>query len=290
MTRSIHEHLNLAVSLFEKAGIEHPADEAEFMMSWALDCSVPELRLRQGESLDPNQERRWEEWKNRRTRREPAQHIIGLTNFMGFDFEVGPQALIPRPETELLVVESARILNEKSGGSRFVELGIGTGCVSIATALESPHSAGIGLEISSAALELAGRNLKRYVDSNNLGQRLRWIHSNGFSELPDTWKTGVDLLISNPPYIPKHEMSHLQPEVRDFDPHLALEGGEDGLDFYRMIAEESPRFLTSTGWAALELGFGQWESVRSIFLKENWVVEAPVLDYNRIPRIFLAHR
>lgn len=290
MTHSIQDHLNLATSEFEKAGIEHPADEAEYLMSWVLDCSIPELRLRKSESFDPQLEQRWADWQRRRARREPAQHIIGVTNFMGYDFEVGPQALIPRPETELLVVESVRLLKERSGQPRFVELGIGTGCVSISTALESPHSEGIGLEISPSALDLASRNLRKHADSKRLGSRLKWIHSDVFSNMPVSWKNGVDLLISNPPYIPQLEISELQPEVRDFDPPLALAGGEDGLDFYRMIAEESPQFLTDTGWAALEIGSGQWKSIESIFQKENWVVEAPVLDYNRIPRIFLAHR
>lgn len=291
MTQSIQDHLTLATSEFEKAGIEHPAVEAEYLMSWALDCSIPELRLRKSESFDPHLEQRWTEWQRRRARREPAQHIIGVTNFMGFDFEVGPQALIPRPETELLVVESVRLLKEKRAGQpRFVELGIGTGCVSISTALEAPHAEGIGLEISPTALDLAGRNLRKHADSKRLGSRLNWILSDGFSNMPAPWRTGVDLLISNPPYIPKHEMRQLQPEVRDFDPHLALEGGEDGLDFYRMIAEESPQFLTDNGYTALEIGCGQWKSIESIFQKENWVVEEPVLDYNRIPRIFLAHR
>ena len=291
-TTSLKDHLIKASDLLAQAGIENPIDEAEFLMEWALDCSRPELRMRLQEQLPSELESTWIDWVNRRAQREPAQHIIGRVNFMGYEFYSAPQALIPRPETELLVVEAKRILSTRQAPGRFLELGIGTGCVSISLCLECSAARGVGLEISTEALALAARNLLLHNNSNNqIQDRLHWMHSNAFQALKDQIppEAPFDLLVSNPPYIPKNEIETLQEEVRNHDPSLALDGGLDGLDFYRLIAEEGKVFLSKGGWAALEIGEGQDEAIRSIFLKENWVVEPTVLDYNRIPRIFLAH-
>ncbi len=288
MPGKIKDFLQIAANRFDAAGIEFADQEAEHLMSWLLDCSTPELAIRLKDTLTADQEKIWSMWIRRRSQREPAQHIIGKVNFMGYDFSVTPGALIPRQETELLVVESIRLLKTSGPEARFVELGIGTGCVSISIALELPHAHGIGLEISKEALELAKQNLNTY--QNQLQSRLHFEMSDGFTAMSEYPDQPFDLLVSNPPYIPAAEINTLQTEVREFDPHLALSGGVDGLDFYRMIAQQAKPFLKPDGYVGLGLGAGQWNSVKALFQKENWVVEDPVLDYNQIPRIFLAHQ
>ena len=291
MQKNIKDHLDHASERLAQAGIENPLEEAEYMMEWGLDCSRPELRMRLEDKLPSDLETTWIDWVNRRAQREPAQHIIGRVNFMGYEFYSTSQALIPRPETELLVVEATRILNTRSSSTRFLELGIGTGCVSISLALECTDAWGVGLEISTEALILANQNLQLHGPKNQIRNRIQWIQSDAFQSLKKQTPPApaFDLLISNPPYIPKNEIATLQKEVSIHDPGLALDGGWDGLDFYRLIASEGKAFLSKDGWTALEIGEGQNESIRSIFLKENWVVEQTVLDYNQIPRIFLAH-
>jgi release factor glutamine methyltransferase len=224
----------------------------------------------------------------RRGQREPLQHIVGSTSFCGFEIAVSRDVLVPRPETELLAERGWTFLNQlstiNSQPSTALDFGTGSGCLAIALACKCPAAEVYAIDISSEALALARENAARH----GVAERIRFLHGDGFAAAPEG--TRFDLIISNPPYIPTSEIASLDPEVRDYDPHRALDGGADGLDYGRRLAVECAPFLKPHGRVMLEFGDGQAESLREILQQQMWIVEAIEADYTRCPRFMVARR
>jgi release factor glutamine methyltransferase len=202
------------------------------------------------------------------------------------EFAVDSRVLIPRPETEPLAERGWLFLQERAGpGGQAVgalDFGTGSGCLAVVLAAKCPAAEVVALDISAEALELARQN----AVAHGVGERLRFLQGDGLPAIPGDSR--FDLVISNPPYIRSDEISSLQPEVRDFDPRLALDGGPGGLDFYSRLAAQGARYLKPGGKIMLEFGDDQAPSLREIFARENWIVEAVVEDYTQRPRIFIA--
>jgi len=255
----------------------------------------------------------------RRAAREPLQHIVGSTSFCGLEISVSRSALIPRPETELLAELGWKFLTERRPPARLEEdsakhagpevgaptaldFGTGTGCIAIALAVKCPSAQITALDISPAALTLAKQN----AGQNKVAERIKFLQGDGFAALNDTTERGqparelndansrtscprsFNLIVSNPPYIASAEITTLDPEVKDFDPRSALDGGADGLDFYRRLAKESKAFLKPAGKIMVEFGDGQAHDINKIFEAEKWVVEAVREDYSHRARILIA--
>jgi release factor glutamine methyltransferase len=224
----------------------------------------------------------------RRSRREPLQQIVGSTSFCGFEIAVNRHVLVPRPETELLAEEGWNFLNQvlqrglqsPSG----LDFGTGSGCLAIALAAKCPGARLCAVELSQEALVLAQDSARK----NGVAERIEFFHGDGFTALPPE-RNAFDLVVSNPPYIPSAEIACLQPEVRDFEPRSALDGGPDGLDYFRRLAREAAAFLNPGGKLMLEFGDGQSKGLQALFEKENWIVETLRDDYNQRPRILIAH-
>lgn len=226
------------------------------------------------------------EFIKRRGQREPLQHIVGSTSFCGLELAVNRHVLIPRPETELLAEKGWTFLNSantQASTLSAVDLGTGSGCLGIALAVHCPGAQVVATDISAEALELARRNAARH----NVLERIEFFQGDAFTALGASKL--FDLIISNPPYIPTAEIQTLQIEVREHDPREALDGGPDGLNFYRRIAAESRPFLKPDGKIMLEFGDGQAPSIREIFESQKWIVEAIIEDYNQRPRILIVH-
>ena len=166
--------------------------------------------------------------------------------------------------------------------STALDFGTGTGCIAIALAAKCPNTRITALDISPEALALAQQNALQ----NQVGERIEFLEGNGFAALPI--KEKFDLIVSNPPYIASAEIETLDPEVKDFDPRTALDGGEDGLDFYRRLAQEAGAFLKPGGKIMVEFGDGQADAIRNIFETEKWIVEAVKEDYSQRARILAA--
>ena len=219
----------------------------------------------------------------RRGRREPLQHILGTVSFCGLEIRTGPQALVPRPETELLAERAWRFLGSVPGAARAaLDFGTGTGCLAIALAVNVPSARLVAVDISADALALARRN----AEAHGVADRIEWGRGDGFAPLAADLR--FDLVVSNPPYISTAEIETLQREVRDFDPRPALDGGPDGLEFFRRLARETAGWLKPGGRLMCEFGDGQAEALRKIFSAENWIVEAVEEDYSRRPRVLVA--
>lgn len=189
----------------------------------------------------------------RRARREPLQYILGSQDFYGLDFEVFPGVLIPRHDTETLVEEAVK---RCPAGAAILDIGVGSGCIAVALAKSRPDAQINGVDFSPKALELAQRNADRHGVAVTLTQGSLFEPFAGRK---------FDLIVSNPPYIPTADLAGLQPEVRDFEPREALDGGADGLDYYRRIIPDAADFLVRDGWLLLEVGIGQAKDVLEIF-------------------------
>ncbi|MFO1477300.1 MAG: peptide chain release factor N(5)-glutamine methyltransferase [Verrucomicrobiota bacterium] len=265
-------------------GVDSPRLQAELLLAHVLQLPRMQLYLKFDRPLSEDETNRLRELVRRRGRREPLQHLVGSACFCGWNLEVNPHVLIPRPETELLA-ESAWTFLESRGDQpvAVLDFGTGSGCLAIAIAARLPAARVTALDISTEAIEVARRNAR----AHQLETRIEFFHGDGWAALTDGAQ--FDLIVSNPPYIPSEEIPSLQPEVRDFDPRLALDGGTDGLDFYRLLATGAGARLKSGGKIMLEFGDGQSASIRSLFENQKWIVEAVRDDYTQRPRILIAH-
>lgn len=223
------------------------------------------------------------EFVKRRGAREPLQYILGTWSFCGMELKCSPAALIPRPETELLVERAVQFLSTVNAHPpAFLDIGAGTGCIAITLAAKVPNARGVAVDVSDEALTLAKENAARHQIIDRIEFRL----GSDFAAL----KPGelFDLLVSNPPYIPSNEIASLQPEVREHEPRLALDGGSDGLDVFRKIARDGKQFLNPAGKLVAEFSDGQAPALKTLFESEKWVVEQIIDDYSARPRILIA--
>lgn len=206
----------------------------------------------------------------------PLQHITGKQEFMGLDFEVGPQVLIPRPDTEILVEEAISDLKNR-GALSILDIGTGSGAIAVSLAKYLPLSNVYAVDISKDALETAAINAAR----NGVEKRVEFLLGSLFEPFEDIGEK-ADAIVSNPPYIPAGEIDSLQREVAVYEPRGALDGGSDGLEFYRAIVEKAPRFLKHGGMIYLEVGAGQAEAVENLLKQVKCGGES---CYNNILRI-----
>jgi release factor glutamine methyltransferase len=234
-------------------GVENARLESEWLLSSALGIDRVGLYINFDRPLNDVELAAYRGMVVRRARREPLQHILGTQDFMGLEFEVTAAALIPRHDTETLVEECVK---RGIGARSILDIGIGSGCIAVALAKMLPGAAIYGVEQFAPALELAERNAARHNVSINLQKGSLFEPFKG---------QRFDLIVSNPPYIPTADIESLQPEVRDYEPREALDGGKDGLDFYRVIIPVAPDHLHPGGWLLFEVGIGQAESVLELF-------------------------
>lgn len=278
--------IQTASEALEAAGIESPRWDAERIVAHLLGRDRLFLYTHPEYRVDPLERLSIEAAVRRRGLREPLQHLTGYQEFWGHRFKVGPQALIPRPESEL-VIESA--LHEMAGlapgaSPLAVDIGTGTGCLSVTLALEIPGARIWATDASVAALALARDN----AGAHGVSGRIRFAHGDLYEPVFEAGLGGrVDLLISNPPYISRGDFEGLQPEVKDYEPRAALDGGEDGLDYYRRLIKLAPRVLAPGGRMILELGFEQADPVRNLALEAGLRIRRTENDAAGIPRVLV---
>ncbi len=256
-------------------------NEAELVLTQVLNCSRLSLYLNKDVRLARNKSAQLSAIFKRRINGEPLQYILGSTEFMGLKFKVDKRALIPRPETEILVESVIQELKATVNLiPRILDLGTGSGCIAISIAKLLPQAQIWAVDISGEALQLALEN----ACLNKV--KVKFIRSNLFSELKNK---KFDLIISNPPYVSIGELKGLAKEI-SFEPKQALVAGVDGLDFYRLIINQSLVHLNSNGLLALEVGGKQASEVRGMLVKENFSEIKIIKDYNHLQRVVLAKK
>ncbi len=213
----------------------------------------------------------------RRVRREPVSYITGTREFWGIDFEVTPDVLIPRPETELIIEETLARL-DKNSRPTIADIGTGSGCIAVVLAREAPNARIIATDISPEALVIARRNAARH----GVTERIRFVDTSFLDGIDDM----VDFIVSNPPYVPSRSGPGLTPEVRDYEPSVALFGGEDGLDGPQQVLDAAVRHLVPGGWLIMEFGYGQDDQVAALVGKADGLTLSSIRhDLQEIPRV-----
>ena len=271
---TVLEVIQRSAEFLARKGVDSPRLQAELLLAHILQLPRLKLYLEFERRLSDPELDRMRAAIKRRGEREPLQHILGSTSFCGFEITVNPDVLVPRPETELLAETAWEYLNQRGGEPIVLDFGTGSGCLAIAVAAHCPAARMHALDVSEKALAIARANAAAHPITFHLGESI--------PALPP-----LDLLVSNPPYIPSAEIATLQPEVSRFDPRLALDGGLDGLDFYRRLAAEALPAMAPDGRIMLEFGDGQELAVQKIFQNE-WIIESVKADYAGKPRILIA--
>ncbi len=276
---NIASALTKASEKLQAAGIAEPRREASSLLEFVLQQNSAYLIAHSDDQLAANQKMIYDACIKRRANREPLQYITGRCEFWRLEFEVTPDVLIPRPETEVLVEAAINFLS-KIESPRFCEIGIGSGCIALSILHSVKAATAIATDVSASALQIAARNAAK----NGVGERLALRDGDLFGDIDEKF----DLIVSNPPYIPDGEIENLQPEVRRFEPRVALAGGEDGLDAIRRIAADSRQFLNSRGVLLLEIGFDQAARVAKLFEVDDWEDVRFLHDLQNIDRVVKA--
>ena len=282
---TVLEVIQKSSEFLAKKGVDSPRLQTELLLAHLLKLPRMKLYLNFERVLSPVELDALRALVMRRAQREPLQHIIGSTSFCGLEMSVNKTVLVPRPETELLAEMGWQFLSTlASQPTTCLDFGTGSGCIAIALAVKCPTVRITAIDVSDDSLAVAKQN----AAANKVSDLIEFRCGNGFSTLNSNDQ--FDLIVSNPPYIASEEIATLQPEVRDFDPRGALDGGADGLDFYRRLASESAAFLKPGGKLMIEFGDGQAEAISAIFSSKQWHIEGVFEDYSKRPRILVVKR
>lgn len=257
--------------------------DAEYIFAHVLKVkrTILSMNLRKEISLAEKEEIKDLLYK-RAKEKKPLQYLLGEWEFYGLPFKVDERVLIPRADTEILVEQCKFILNEIEN-PKVLDIGTGSGAISVTIAKEIPSTTVLGADISGDALEVAVENRK----INNVESNLKFIKSDVFSNIKDM---DYDMIISNPPYIPQEEYEELMPEVKKHEPQRALTDNGDGYYFYKKISEEAPKYLKDGGYLAFEVGYNQAQEVSELMKKSGFQIIAIVKDYGGIERVVIGRK
>ena len=266
--KTIAEALREGKMRLKAAGKEAYAFEAELLLEKAAGLNRTALFLRGEEVLSEEVLTVYEGYLSEREQGRPTQYILGEWEFMGLPFHVGEGVLIPRGDTEVLV-ETILEKQQSEPIKSILDIGTGSGCIPVSLGHYGKFEKIMAVDISPKALGYATKNSAENRVS------IDFYESDLFTNIPSEWKGRLDAIVSNPPYIPKKDIAELMTEVKDFEPMNALDGGEDGLDFYRVIVEQGKNWLKDGGWLFFEIGYDQGEDLRNL-LKEFGYTEVEI--------------
>jgi release factor glutamine methyltransferase len=284
---TLRDLLRQIVERLARAGIEAPRADAEWLLAHVLRVGRTRLALEQDRTLEAGQRAQIEQLVARRERREPLQHLLGTAPFLDLELVVNRHVLVPRPETEVLAGLALTLLppsDDPGLRRRIADIGTGSGCLALAVASARCDAEVHAIDVSAQALVVARENAHRL----GLASAITFHDGNCFAVMP--YLGAFDLIVSNPPYIPTGELAGLEPEVRDFDPVGALDGGVDGLDFYRRFAGEAAGWLRPGGWLAMEFGDGQAAELVALFGGPAWTEVRVEKDLSGRERVLIVRR
>ena len=292
----------------QAAGIEEAALDARLLLEAVCGTNRNDLLVHGEQPVTPEAEEKYLNWIGQRAEHIPLQQLTGEQDFMGLTFTVNENVLIPRQDTEILVEE---VLKELHDGMRVLDMCTGSGCILISLLHYSNGCEGLGVDLSAEALKVAQRNAERIlredfsenqdcvvttfetesddaetaintVENDTVG-RVRFLQSDLFENVEGKF----EIIVSNPPYIASDEIEKLMPEVRDYEPRMALDGTEDGLEFYRRIIEEAGQYLVSSGMLFFEIGYDQGQAVSELMREHGYREVQVVQDYAGLDRVVL---
>ena len=279
------ENINLlskSIQYLKKYNVENARLDAEYIFAYVLGIKRISLMLNFDEEISEENKNLIRQYIVRRGKyREPLQYIVKEWEFYGYPIKVDGRVLIPRQDTEILVEQCIYLMKEKEN-PKILDIGTGSGAISIALAKELPESEVLGLDVSDDALKMAVINR----ELNNVSN-LKFLKSDVFQHVREK---NYDLIVSNPPYIPVEEYNELMPEVKEYEPRMALTDGGDGYYFYKKISEESVNYLKNGGYLAFEVGYNQGETVSQLMEKNGFQIIGRVADYGGIERVIIGRK
>jgi release factor glutamine methyltransferase len=280
---TLFEVLKGSADVLKNQRVENPRLNAELLLAQCLGFSRETLYANLRREIQTEEKKALDELLRRRMAGEPLQYLLGHQEFWSVDLKVDPRVLIPRPETEVLVDQALSILATPSGRvPRVLDIGTGSGAIVIALTNEFEEIFAVATDISQEALQVAKENARKV----GVGQRIRFVRGDLLHPFRPLTDGVFDLILSNPPYICRSDIEGLTREVKDHEPRLALDGGEDGLDFYRQMSRQVPSYLRKGGWLLVEIGQGQGTEI-SALLEQSGCFSAPELvrDLSGIERV-----
>lgn len=280
MCGNYYELVHEGEKLLTSAGCPEPAADARLLLFFVMGWNLTDYALQGGLPCEDDKAERFMHLIERRMTREPLQYITGTASFFGYEFHVTPDVLIPRFDTETLV-ES--VLPHVNCGDRILDMCTGSGCIAITIFLLSAN-AGKSVSVTASDISEAALGVAR-ENAAVLGAQIRAVRSDLFERIEGTY----DIITVNPPYIETEVIGTLDPEVRLFEPHLALDGSDDGLAFYRRIVREAGNYLAPQGMLALEIGFDQSEAVEELLRAESYANVSTVRDLGGNARCVLGY-
>jgi release factor glutamine methyltransferase len=280
----LRDALKKGIEILKYANIDAPAVEAGVMLCSVLECDRVYIYAHENRVLSDEERTKFFSMIKMRTKGMPVQYITGHQEFMSLDFIVKPGVLIPRQDTEVVVefvMGYTKSLSSHVGPLKILDIGTGSGCIAISLAHYINNSFVTGLDISEEALEIAGLNALRL----GVADRVAFEKCDVLSKLKgQRFRQQYDIIVSNPPYIPEGDIAGLQREVKDYEPAIALDGGKDGLDFYRSIVSSALNCLKPHGLLAFEVGMGQAKTVKRL-MEANFYDIKTIKDISKIERV-----
>ena len=261
----------------QAAGIEEAALDARLLLEAVCGTDRNDLLVHGEQPVAPEAEEKYLNWIRQRAEHIPLQQLTGEQGFMGLTFSVNEHVLIPRQDTEILVEE---VLKELHDGMRVLDMCTGSGCILLSLLHYSNDCEGLGVDLSAEALEVAGRNVLKVLTPEK-AEHAHFLQSNLFEKVEGKF----EIIVSNPPYIASAEVEKLMPEVRDHEPRMALDGTEDGLEFYRRIIAEAGQYLVSSGMLFFEIGYDQGQAVSELMREHGYREVQVVQDYAGLDRV-----
>ncbi len=261
--------------MLEEAEVPEAALDARLLLEYVCDTNRNTLLVHGDREVTDAEAVRYEEVLSARARRIPIQQIMGMQEFMGLEFTVNEHVLIPRQDTEILVEEVLKHLHD---GMRILDMCTGSGCILVSLLHYSNDCSGVGADLSTEALAVARSNAEKLLHPD---KSIEFIQSDLFEKVTGKF----EIIVSNPPYIRPDVIETLMPEVRDHEPMMALDGGEDGLDFYREIVTGSKEYLAGGGMLFFEIGYDQGEAVKMLMEQAGYVEVNVVQDYAGLDRV-----
>lgn len=263
-------------------GVESPLLDAQLLLAHTLGCERIQLYVRSEEVADSEVRARFRDMVQRRVAGTPVAHLVGRKEFFKIDFEVTPDVLIPRPATETLVLAALERL-KGIASPRVLDIGTGSGCIAVSVAMRHKGATTIAVDVSEAALAVARRN----AAANGVAKRVEFRHGDLYAPVAGEV---FDAVLSNPPYVRTGDIAGLANDVRDHEPHLALDGGRDGYDVIDRVVAGANCHVSPGGWLMMEVGIGQADEVATRVVTGGFAHEATLKDGDGIPRVVVARR